>query len=120
MAIYNMLRDGDVPGSHKVNSKNGTVFVATGALIDASKLGLEHQQLWGDTLRALAGAGAKGVREYLGEGHSKRQYRGFWLPPLDECRRRWEAHLGRAVQWPDAVTSWGIDAPPSQFDDGPF
>jgi hypothetical protein len=54
-------------------------------------------------------------------GYSKRQYRGCWLPPLDECRRRWETHLGRKVEWPDSVTNWGIDAPPSaQVDDFPF
>jgi hypothetical protein len=71
-------------------------------------------------LRVLAGPRAKGERERLGDGLSKRQYRGFWLPTLDECRRRWEAHLGRPVQWPEAVTSWEIDAPAPEFDRGPF
>jgi Family of unknown function (DUF5906) len=121
LVIYNMLRDGDVPGTHKVDTKNGTVFVATGVLVAANKLGPEHQRVLGDALGFLAGTGARSVREYLGEGSFRRQYRGFWLPPLDECRRRWETHLGRDAQWPDAVTSWGIDAPPSaQVDDFPF
>jgi len=100
MAIYNMLRDGDVPGLHKVDAEQGTVFVATVALIDANRLGLEHQRILGDTLRVLAGPDAKSAREYLGEGSARRQYRGFWLPPLDECRRRWESHQGHPVQWP--------------------
>jgi hypothetical protein len=118
MAIHNMLRDGDIPGPHKVDPQHGTVFVATVALIEASRLGLEHQRVLGDTLRVLAGPGARGVREYLGEGIARRQYRGFWLPPLDECRRRWEGHLGRPVLWPNAI-GW-TDGVLSSADEAPF
>lgn len=118
MAIYNMLRDGDVPGLHKIDPAQGTVFVATVALIEANRLGIEHQRVLGDALRMLAGPATKGVREYLGEGSGRRQYRGFWLPPLEECRRRWENHLGRPVQWPNVI-SWS-DALPPQVDEAPF
>ena len=31
---------------------------------------------------------------------------GTWLPGLPECRKRWEAHLGRAIDWPADVDSW--------------
>jgi hypothetical protein len=118
MAIHNMLRDGDLPGLHKFYPERGTVFVATIPLIEASRLGLEHQRMLGDTLRVLAGPDAKSVREYLGEGFARRQYRGFWLPQLDECRRRWESYLGRPVQWPDAI-GW-TDGVSSHAEDVPF
>src|SRR3546814_5824367 len=66
-----MLRDGDVPGLHAHDK--GLVFVATRALQEAQRLGEEHERTLGDALRVLAGAGAKSLREYLGEGHSRRQ-----------------------------------------------
>jgi hypothetical protein len=120
MAVHNMLRDGDSPGLHALDSDRGTIFVATLALLEASRLGLEHQRVLGDMLRVLAGPGAKSDRKHLGEGSMRRQYRGFWLPPLDECRRRWQAHLGREVQWPDGVTSWEINPLGPNSEDGPF
>jgi hypothetical protein len=46
---------------------------------------------------------------YLGEGYNRKQYRGFWLPSLDVCRKRWEAHLDREIKWPDDVTSWAVE-----------
>ncbi|MBR1247526.1 hypothetical protein JQ609_11330 [Bradyrhizobium sp. AUGA SZCCT0169] len=106
MAVYNMLREGDVPGLHKIDSGRGMVFVSTVAVVEAYRLGIEHQRVIGDFLRLLAGPAAKGVREYVGEGSARRQARGFWLPPLDVCRKRWEAHFGRTVQWPEVIASW--------------
>lgn len=106
MAIFNMLRDGDVPGLHEYNDAQGTVFVSTLALAQANNLREEHQRSIGDLLTILAGPDAKHVRRTLGEGSARRQYRGVWLPALDECRRRWERHMGRSAQWPEGVTSW--------------
>lgn len=121
--IHNMLRDGEVPGLFAADAKQGLVFVATRALQEAQRLGEEHERALGDALRVLAGADAKSVREYLGEGHARRQWRGFWLPPLGECRRRWETHLGRTVEWPEDVATWGLEARPPKpepEDDLPF
>jgi Family of unknown function (DUF5906) len=121
MVIQNMLIDGDVPGLHKTDPKRGLIFVATEPLSNANRLGIEHHRAMGDALRRLAGAGSKSVREYLVEGHAKRQYRGFWLPPLDDCRRRWEAYLGRSVPWPADVTSWALeDWSPQPEEEMPF
>ena len=107
--IHNMLREGDVPGLHAVDETRGLVFVSTRALADAGRMGTEHDKALGDALRVLAGAGAKGVRVTIGSGHAAQRPRGFWLPPLDECRRRWEGHLGRTIEWPDDVATWGVD-----------
>jgi hypothetical protein len=78
----------------------------TVAITESGRLGAEHQRAVGDILAMLAGDGARSTREYVGDGDARRQYRGFWLPPLPECRRRWEAHFGRTVVWPEAVASW--------------
>ena len=40
MAVFNMLREGDIPGLYKLNEKEGTVFVSTIALVEANRLGL--------------------------------------------------------------------------------
>lgn len=121
LLIHNMLRDGDVPGLHAVDETHGLVFVSTRALAEAGRLGIEHDKALGDALRVLAGAGAKGVRVTIGSGHVAQRSRGYWLPPLDECRRRWEAHLGRTVGWPEDVATWGVDERWSEpSDDLPF
>lgn len=119
--VHNMLRDGEVPGLYGADEKRGFVFVATRALQEAGRLGEEHERGLGEALCVLAGAGVSSVRAYLGEGHARRQWRGYWLPPLDECRRRWEAHLGRKVEWPAGIATWGFEAqPPEPDDDLPF
>lgn len=116
MVIHNMLRDGEPPSAFDQNMREGTVFVATRLLAAENRLGPEYERALGDALRVLAGEGAKSVREYIGEGHTRRQYRGYWLPPLEICRQRWEAHLGRKVTWPGNIPSWGLEPP--QYDTG--
>lgn len=122
LAIHNMLRDGEVPCDHAVNKQDGSVFVPTTLLLHANRLGMEHQRALGDVLRVLAGKtnGPRQDRHMLGFGRDRRQHRGAWLPPLDECRRRWEQHLCRTVQWPYDVTSWAIDENPADEQDMPF
>ena len=71
----------------------------------------------GEAQRVLAGQGAKSVRAYVGEARDRRQHRGFWLAPLAECRRPWEAHLGRAFEWPEDVATWAVEAVPKREDD---
>ncbi|MFN3552473.1 MAG: primase-helicase family protein [Novosphingobium meiothermophilum] len=121
LVVHNMLRDGDVPGLHATDDARGFVFVSTRALQEASRLGTEHEKALGDALRVLAGKGAKSCRIKLGEGAARRDYRGFWLPPLDECRRRWEASLCREVEWPADVATWGLETRQRDPGDGvPF
>jgi hypothetical protein len=106
LAIFNMLREGDVPGHCLFNERDGTVFVSTLALIEGSRMQLKHQRAIGDLLRMLAGPGAESVREYLGDGYNKKQHRGSWLPSLQTCRERLEKHLGRRIEWPENTISW--------------
>ena len=70
----------------------------------------------------LAGEGAKSVRKYVGSGYNHRQHRGFRLPQLDECRRRWDIYLGRKGEWPTDVQDWGVVEPVEDepVDDIPF
>lgn len=110
MVIHRMLEEGEPPCAFDANYREGTVFIPTRLLVEASRLALQHETGLGKALRVLAGAGAVNTRCYVGEGRDRRQYRGFWLPPLDECRRRWEAHLGRKIEWPKDVTSWAVEA----------
>jgi hypothetical protein len=120
MAVFSILCEGDIPGLHKLNEKDGTAFVATLALVEANRLGLEAQRPVGHILGVLAGPEARSKREYLGEGFNRRQHRGFWLPPLEECRRRWEKYVGRPVAWPDTATSWTDASPLEDSVDAPF
>ncbi|MBS0254013.1 MAG: hypothetical protein JSS36_02085 [Proteobacteria bacterium] len=121
LVVQNMLRDGDVPGLYAADHERGLMFVSTRAILEAARLGIENERSLGDALRVLAGAGAKSCRHKLGEGAARKDYRGFWLPPLDECRKRWEMFLGREVGWPADVASWGIEPQqPRHMDDLPF
>ncbi|CAE7434370.1 unnamed protein product [Symbiodinium necroappetens] len=121
MVVHNMLREGDLPCDFAPDTRNGAVFVPTRLLVRETRLKEEDEKALGDALRVLAGQGAKSVRVYLGEGRDRRQHRGFWLPPLELCRQRWEQHLGRAVAWPADVASWAVDiGPPENGDDVPF
>lgn len=120
MAVFNILRDADIPGLHRFNEREGTVFVSTLALMQASQLGQEHQRSVGEALKVLAGANAKSEREYLGEGIARRQYRGFWLPSLEVCRTRWEKFLGRSVEWPEGISTWTDGGVMGGSDDAPF
>jgi prophage regulatory protein len=89
-------------------------------MVEANRLGLEAQRPVGHILGVLAGPEARSKREYLGEGLNRRQHRGFWLPPLEECRRRWEKYVGRPVAWPDTTTSWTDASPLEDSVDAPF
>ncbi|CAN7219029.1 primase-helicase family protein [Mesorhizobium sp. LjNodule214] len=106
MAIYNMLCEGEPPSQAKDDPTTGNVFVATKLLMEGNKLKPQQAKAVGDLLRMLAGSAAKNDRQYFGDGALRRQYRGYWLPALPECRKRWEAHLGRTVEWPADVDSW--------------
>ena len=104
MVVHNMLREGEVPCKYADDPREGTVFVATRLLAEAVRFDTKQERALGDALRVLAGAGAKGVRH----GIDQQQRRGFWLPPLDICRERWEQHLGWQVDWPEDVESWDL------------
>ena len=122
MVVQNMLREGEVPCDFASNARAGTVFVATQLLAGARRLGEADLRSLGDALRVLAGQGARSTREYLGSGNQRRQYRGFWLPPLALARQNWERHLGRSVAWPDDVATWAVEVVPmrSETDDVPY
>jgi hypothetical protein len=109
-AVHNMLLAGEVPCDFTHDA--GRVFVATRLLAQAEKLNQKEETALGDKLRVLAGSGTISERRYLGVGSARRQHRGFWLPPLAECRRRWEAHLRRSVEWPADVPTWALEERP--------
>lgn len=111
-AVHNMLHDGDAPCDFA--SEEGKIFVPTRLLAEANRLDQKEETALGDILRAIAGNGANSERKYLGSGAARRQHRGFWLPALPVCRQRWEAHLGRAVEWPADVTNWALDEPSAE------
>lgn len=109
MAVYNMLREGEVPCAHAANARRDMVFVPTDLLIRAAGLRQNERKALGVALAVVADNDAKPDRLYIGTGHDRRQYRGKWLPSLAECRRRLEAHLGRNVEWPAEVADWALD-----------
>jgi hypothetical protein len=108
MAIQNILREGEVPCDYESRHKEGRIFVATSLL--SAGLRLEQRQVTtlGNLLRIVSGT--SGIREYVGTGVARHQRRGYWLPPLELARQNWERHIGRAVKWPDGVTTWAIEA----------
>jgi hypothetical protein len=109
MVIHRMLEEGEPPCAFEASHRDGTVFVPTRLLVEAGRLDPHHEAALSDALRVLAGSGASSTRRYIGEGRDRRQFRGFWLAPLEECRRRWEAHLRRKVRWPSGVTTWAVE-----------
>jgi hypothetical protein len=106
---HQMLHDGELPELYDVDADTGRVFVATRLLAERHRLSPKDETALGASIRALTDAGAESARVYLGEGYNRKQYRGFWLPSLDVCRKRWEAHLDREIKWPDDVTSWAVE-----------
>jgi hypothetical protein len=111
-AVHNMLLAGEVPCDFHGDGER--VFVATRLLAEAERLGQTEETALGDKLRMLAGGRAANERRYLGVGSARRQHRGFWLPTLTECRRRWEEHLRRSVEWPADVSTWALSEPPPE------
>ncbi len=118
MAVHQMLLAAELPCAHDANPKSGTVFAPTLLLVQAAGLKLKSQTAMGRALRVLAGEGAGSKRRYICEGRDRRQFRGFWLPPLEECRRRWEASLGRSVEWPSDTPTWAVDMVPMREEVG--
>ena len=116
LVVHNLLREGEIPCEFV--SEQGRVFVATTLLVNAKRLEERQVRALGEALRAVAGPDAKSVRRYLGEDHSRKQYRGFWLPSLALARQNWETHLGRKVIWPNDVTTWGMET--VEVDHSPF
>ncbi len=114
MAIHNMLCEGEVPCEHIMDSRG--VFIPTGLLAEAKRLDEHQVRALGIALRAVAGSGVKSERHSVGEGHSRRQYRGFWVPPLELARRNWQHHLEREVTWPEDVTTWAGPAQQTRED----
>ncbi|MFO1209590.1 MAG: DUF5906 domain-containing protein [Amaricoccus sp.] len=109
MVVHRMLEQGEPPCVFDWNTRDGRVFIPTRLLVEATRLDTREETALNAAVGVLAGSGAKSVRRYLGTGYDRRQFRGFWVPPLVECRRRWEAHLGRPVKWPSGVTSWAVE-----------
>lgn len=121
MVVDDMLREGEVPCPHDADARRDMVFVPTDLLIQAARLRQNERKALGAALAVIAENDAKPDRVYIGAGHDRRQHRGKWLPSLAECRLRWEAHLGRKVEWPNDVTGWALE--PSRYlpdDDTPF
>lgn len=121
MVVHNMLREGEVPCPHDADARRDMVFVPTDLLIRAGGLRQTERKALGAALAVIADNEARPDRIYIGAGNDRRQHRGKWLPPLAECRARWEAHLGRPVAWPGDVTGWALE--PSRYaddDDTPF
>jgi hypothetical protein len=121
MAVHNMLHQGDPP-HELVTNRHGCVFVATRLLADAARLDERQYTGLGRALQAAAGSGCKSTRSYIGDGYRRRQYRGFWLPPLDMARQHWQRHIGRTVSWPVDVTNWVVEVAQMEedSDDNPF
>lgn len=115
--VQQMLAAGELPNLYAHDAATETVFVSTRVLAERNRLKAKDETALGKFLRVLAGPEAENVRVYLDEGHNRRQYRGYWLPSLPECRQRWENHLNRLIEWPDDVRSWGFEVKP---DDIPF
>lgn len=107
--IHQMLHDGELPELYDVGANTGRVFFATRLLAERHRLSPKDETALGASIRTLIDAGTESARVYLGGGYNRKQYRGFWLPPLDMCRKRWEEHLQREIKWPDDVTSWAVD-----------
>lgn len=109
MVVHNMLREGEVPCPHSADGRRDMVFVPTDLLVRATGLRQNDRTALGAALAVIADNKAKPDRVYIGTGHDRDQKRGKWLPSLAECRRRWEAHLGRDIAWPEDVTGWALD-----------
>ncbi|MBV1929697.1 MAG: hypothetical protein KUG81_09340 [Gammaproteobacteria bacterium] len=107
--IHQMLHDGELPELYDVIADTGHVFIATRLLAERHRLSPKDETALGASIRALTDANAESARVYLDEGYNRKQYRGFWLPTLDVCRKRWEAHLQREIEWPDDVKSWAVE-----------
>lgn len=120
MLVHNILREGELPSLHLPDARRDAVFVATDPLKEAGRLRPNEHRALADALRVLAGDSAHSTRVYFGSGNDRRQYRGYWLPSLSECRQRWSVYLGREVDWPTDITGWafGPDGDPHQ--DNPF
>ena len=121
MVVHNMLREGEVPCAHEADAARDMVFVPTDLLIRAGGLRQNERKALGMALAVIAENEAKPDRVYIGTGHDRRQHRGKWLPSLSECRRRWEANLGRKVAWPADVSDWALDPGPRYHEENvPF
>ncbi|MCB1783733.1 MAG: hypothetical protein KDI13_07015 [Alphaproteobacteria bacterium] len=119
--VHQMLHDGELPELFDANTNTGMVFVATRLLAESRRLEPKEETALGNAIRVLAGENAQNVRVYLGEDYQRRQYRGYWLPSLEVCRQRWAEFLGRPIDWPEDVVSWGIEQQRSlSGDDIPF
>lgn len=107
LAIHNMLMEGEPPCDFV--ARQPLMFVPTGLFSERSKLTTGEQREVAKAFAALAGQTNPSKREYVGEDSRRRQLRGFWLPPLDICRERWEEYLSRRVEWPANVKTWGLE-----------
>ena len=116
--VHNMLMQGEPSCDFIPNTQSGGLFVATRLLASETRLDAQHESSLAVALRALAGVGTRSARQRIGQGQNRRQYRGFWLPPLEECRRRWERYLERSVAWPEEVQTWALEAAPTPEDYG--
>lgn len=106
--VHQMLHDGELPEFFDVN-KNGDVFVATRLLAETRRLDPKDETALGNLVRILAGENAQSVRVYLGEGGRRKQYRGYWLPSLVDCRTHWEQFMSRTIEWPAHISTWGVE-----------
>jgi hypothetical protein len=111
--IYEMLANGDGPIA-KVDEDR--VFISTRDLYHDIHMKCSESAL-GKALAAIANNGIA-IREPCedpsGKGKDKRK-KGFWLPPLNEARRRWcETMKLNDIRWPNDDGVWAPceDSPP--------
>ena len=87
--------------------------MSTRLLADARRLGQKDERALGLAVGAVAGTGAKNVRERFANG----RHRGYWLPPLELALQNWERYLGRTVAWPDDISTWAVEDVPMRADE---
>lgn len=120
-AVQQMLNDGTLPPMHRAEG-GGSVFVATESFTEHYRLNsggeaAANLKRAGELLGKLATSQPRRTFNDPKNGGARVQRRGYVLPPLAECRRLWEAHLGREVRWTNDDTDWALV--PEQ-DDIPF
>jgi hypothetical protein len=111
--IQAMLIQGEPPCEyeHRQNEAVDKVFVPTRLLGEKVRLDPKDVTSLGNLLSILADDETS-VKEMVGPDGQRQRCRGFWIPDLATCRKRWDKHLGWSVNWPTGVTVWGEEPEP--------
>lgn len=111
-AVQRMLDDGTLPPMHRAEG-GGSVFVATESFLEQYRLNAGERATAnatsaGKLLSALATSQPRRTFNDPKNAGQSRQYRGYVLPPLAECRRLWAAQVGRPVGWANDDADWAL------------